>query len=218
LAKTATEALADFPEAIQLRSDCAILLARTALSENVKLAHEEISSLVTANPQDRDLRRRKELIDQFETIRNMQPTASELPDWALEMLPMDRFAWRTRRNGEKYYKKKLFSDLCAELSNTDDSPEILNELSHVNANPGDKRLNAVIKSNLGRSLYQRWYFDRDERVDLAYIQSLLEEAIKLWPDEPFAHCWLGTFLKEAKHDLSGAMAEYRRARTATHRP
>jgi len=74
LTTVARETLCDFPEAIDLRAECATLLARTVKADNIEIAFKEISALVNANPQDQKLRRQKEVIEQFERIRELQST------------------------------------------------------------------------------------------------------------------------------------------------
>jgi len=95
--------------------------------------------------------------------------------------------------------------------------ELENEIKAIEISRGDKHLRALIKSNMARSLYQRWYEEQDSDLDLELVEALLRDAITLWPDEPFAHCWLGTFLKETRRDFVGAMNEYRIAWKASKR-
>ena len=182
----------------------------TAKKDNILLADRVIKELVQENPTDRQLDRRRERIEQFERVARSLD-ADSLPDWAAAELPLDRLAWRARRNGEKYYKKHLFADLCRNLAEMTCDLELMKEMEELKIPGSDKKLRAVTKAQAGRYLYQRWYLD-DEKVDLDDVAALLREATILWPEEPFAHCWLGTLLKEAKRDFAGAMSEYSKAR------
>lgn len=77
----------------------------------------------------------------------------------------------------------------------------------------NKRLHAVVLCNLARARYLAWYkagdwSDPDELIEM------LQTSIRLYPANPFSHCWLGTVLKEMKQDYAGARKMYDAARIA----
>jgi len=74
----------------------------------------------------------------------------------------------------------------------------------------DVRLQASVACNTARLLYLDWYRNNaDHSPD--DIEGLFKESIRLNPEDPFAYCWYGTFLKEVRRDLRGSFARYRTA-------
>lgn len=204
----ARAAIQKHPDDAHLLSDCAFI-ASWCSSEGSELAAEIYSSLLREFPDDEKLRRRWLRHSESEAVR--QAAQGEFTEAEYELMKAPAFIWRVRRNASRQYKRALFGRLAGSLRESELDPQLLAEASSTEVVKGDARLTALLNANLARHLYERWYHE-DEPVDLDDLESRFKTAIRLWPDEPFSHCWYGTFLKEARGDFEGAEREYLAAR------
>jgi tetratricopeptide (TPR) repeat protein len=74
----------------------------------------------------------------------------------------------------------------------------------------DKALRALHLANIARLEFVSWR-QQDSALSVEELETLFEDGIHLNPEDPFVHCWFGTFLKEVKEDFENAEKEYRRA-------
>ena len=75
----------------------------------------------------------------------------------------------------------------------------------------DPILKALITCNVARLQYLEWYH-KDVEHDVDKMELLFQESLRLNKQDPFTHCWYGTFLKEIRGDFKGARIEYDKAR------
>jgi tetratricopeptide (TPR) repeat protein len=141
-------------------------------------------------------------------------SSEEIPDLVLEELGAPSFIWRVRRHARRQYKSAVLRELSRNLQRENQDLDEINEAIEAAGTVGDARLSGLLKANIARAEYERWYkssapIDRDE------VRSMFRLASERCPDDPFVHCWFGTFLKEVDDDYSGAMAEYERALAAS---
>jgi tetratricopeptide (TPR) repeat protein len=204
----ADEALRRFPDDIKVKLDCAYALSWCSVA-GVERAYEIVRRIKDAHPGDAEVERRYERLQQMlsvaETLR-----VNELPDWVLEQIETPRFLWRVRRNGTKNYNDALFRDLRRSLSDEEINLELSNELANIDPAQVSKKIRAMLDAHLGRALYEKWY-QNEEDIDVDYAEDCFKRAIGAWK-EAFTHCWYGTFLKEVRGDLPGALREYQEAR------
>jgi tetratricopeptide (TPR) repeat protein len=83
-------------------------------------------------------------------------------------------------------------------------------LSGVDVNADLRNLRVA---NVARALFLDWR-KRGSSWSLAELddlEKLFDEALRANRNEPFTHCWYGTFLKEAKGKFEDAEREYREA-------
>lgn len=133
------------------------------------------------------------------------------PDWALESMQAPSFVWRARNNAVKLYNRAVFGGLMSGLKSAA-APEENYDAAAEAVDSKDVRLKALAKATLARFWYERWY-RFGEVVDFDEIERWFDEASKAYKDEPFLHCWYGTFLKEARQDYKRAHDMYELSRT-----
>ncbi len=78
---------------------------------------------------------------------------------------------------------------------------------NVNSN---RFIHGLVACNVARLQYLEWYHRREEH-DLDQIELLFKKSLDLNSQDPFTHCWLGTFLKEARSDYDQADYHYQKA-------
>ncbi|KRA66533.1 hypothetical protein ASD79_04530 [Caulobacter sp. Root655] len=206
----ARRAVQQHPEERELVSDCAFIMS-WCTSEGFEEATRLYRDLMALYPDDEGLRRR--WTRHAEAAAVAQASKGAFSDYQYQEMRAPAFIWRVRRHAMKQYKRALFGSLAGALREADVSVGLLEEASLVKMEGSDGALRGLLEANLGRRLYERWYHDQ-EPIDLAEIERHFREGVRLAPQEPFAHLWLGTFLKEARDDYPGAKAAYEAARAA----
>lgn len=206
----AREALARFPGHLKVELDAAFVLSWCSISAFHE-AGDILERLLTSHPEDGEVQRRWERhLEGAKVIA--AASGDEIPDWACEAMKAPRFIWQVRRHA-KQYRHVLMGNLAGALACNEPDIELVQEALALEPAEKDKRLRGLISANLARLLYERWYVEREE-VDLDQLEELFKESTDLCHDEPFSHCWYGTFLKEARNDYEGARREYDLARSA----
>jgi tetratricopeptide (TPR) repeat protein len=74
----------------------------------------------------------------------------------------------------------------------------------------DSMLRAAVTCQMARLRYLEWYH-RGEQHDADETERLFKASMQLNDNDPFTHCWYGTFLKEVRHDFETARKEYETA-------
>lgn len=106
--------------------------------------------------------------------------------------------------------RKIKNDLTLMQQDRQGSTAALTEkLSGIDVE-SDSILNALRIANVARLELVAWR-QQDSSLSVEDIEKLFEDGLHLNPDDPFAHCWFGTFLKEAKADFVNAEKEYHKA-------
>jgi tetratricopeptide (TPR) repeat protein len=106
--------------------------------------------------------------------------------------------------------RKVKNDLTLMQQDQQGSTAALQEkLSGIDVQ-SDPILNALRVANVARLELVAWR-RQDSSLSVEELEKLFEDGLHLNPDDPFAHCWFGTFLKEAKADFAKAEDEYRYA-------
>jgi tetratricopeptide (TPR) repeat protein len=75
---------------------------------------------------------------------------------------------------------------------------------------GDRILRSKYLCNLGRLTYLEWYHNQ-KILNPEEIERFFQDSLRINSNDPFCHCWLGTYYKEVKKDYDRAEIEYRDA-------
>ena len=207
----AREAIAALPDDPKTLSDMARIIEVSSLDgiEFALKAHEKALAL---NPYSREFRDRQERCEDAATLAKYVKSSGISID-LLRRLGAPWYVWKVLQDeGSNDYRKSIQGSLGKNLGqhSIDESAveELANEVAHEQFD--DPLTQALLKGNLARAAYQRWYKDRVE-VDLDEVEMLFREALGERPKEVFIRTWYGTFLKEARQDYRAAEVEYARS-------
>jgi tetratricopeptide (TPR) repeat protein len=203
------EAVSNWPDDPRTLSDAAFIMSwcsRAGFEEAGKL-YEEAAKLA---PEDKSIARKWERHQEAASVAKYF-VGETLSDTVLEEIRAPSFIWRTRRHARKQYSKALFRELSGNLRKERLDLEEVEEIAS-SAEGLDRRLSGLLRANIARAEYERWYHLR-ENVDLVALKRRFLTAIDRCPNDPFVRCWYGTFLKEVEADYEAAEKEYEAARS-----
>lgn len=134
-----------------------------------------------------------------------------IPDLVIkELRPGLRFFRTYFDTNSKEFKHKLLNVLHAMESDTQGSMENLDEVVEGYNIKQDKLISSKYYSNLARIMYLQWY-NNETILDPEEMLAIFQQSLNLNPNDPFTHCWLGTFYKEVVKDFSASELEYKKA-------
>ncbi len=110
----------------------------------------------------------------------------------------------------KEYKIRLLNLLHSMEGNVGGNVDDLNAIVEKYDIENDRLVKSKYYCNLGRVMYLDWYRNYGTK-DPNEIYRLFKESLDLNYKDPFTHCWLGTYYKEAKKDFRLAEQSYRTA-------
>lgn len=137
----------------------------------------------------------------------------------ISLRPSKKFIQMCFGINSRQFKNKILNTLHGMEADTTGSIDELEEVVEGYNVEKDKLIKSKYYSNLARLTYLQWY-QTNAATDIRNLSEIFEESIRLNFNDPFTHCWFGTYLKEVKNDFVNAKLEYRRAidlsETATH--
>ncbi len=110
----------------------------------------------------------------------------------------------------KEFKNKLINVLHGMEGDTKGSIEDLDAVVEGFNIKKDKLVSSKYYGNLARIMYLEWY-KNEKIIDPTKILEVFQTSLTLNSNDPFTHCWLGTFYKEVLKDFVTAEAEYKKA-------
>lgn len=131
-------------------------------------------------------------------------------DVYIELRPGLTFLRTLHGPQSKEFRKKLLGELRYMEQETRGDLEDLYEKIRDVKYAKDPILRALITCNIARLQYLGWYNQR-ESIDVSEIEKLFLLSLDLNKNDPFTHCWYGTFLKEVQKDFTRASFHYQKA-------
>jgi len=110
----------------------------------------------------------------------------------------------------KEFKNKLLNVLHGMEGDTKGSIDDLEEAVKGFNIKQDKLVSSKYYGNLARIMYLQWY-KNETSIDPLEILKVFQTSLILNSNDPFTHCWLGTFHKEVMKDFTTAETEYKKA-------
>jgi tetratricopeptide (TPR) repeat protein len=127
-----------------------------------------------------------------------------------ELRPGLSFLRATHGPQSREFKTRLVGKLkYMEQETRGDLTDLYEEIEGVNYNK-DPILKALITCNIARLRYLDWFRQR-EPIDGPEIEKLFLLSLELNANDPFTHCWYGTFLKEVQKEFVRASSQYQEA-------
>lgn len=110
----------------------------------------------------------------------------------------------------KEFKNKLINVLHGMEGDTKGSVEDLDAVVEGFNIKQDRLVSSKYYGNLARIMYLEWY-KNEKIIDPAKILDVFQTSLTLNSNDPFTHCWIGTFYKEVMKDFKTAETEYKKA-------
>lgn len=110
----------------------------------------------------------------------------------------------------KEFKNKLINVLHGMEGDTKGNIEDLEAVVEGFNIKQDNLVSSKYYGNLARIMYLQWY-KSEVIIDPNEILKVFQHSLTLNSNDPFTHCWIGTFYKEVMKDLTKAETEYKKA-------
>jgi len=114
------------------------------------------------------------------------------------------------QTNSKEFKYKLINVLHGMEGDTKGSIEDLEAVVEGFNIMQDKLVSSKYYGNLARIMYLEWY-KNEKIIDPLKILEVFQTSLTLNSNDPFTHCWIGTFYKEVMKDFAAAETEYKKA-------
>ena len=114
------------------------------------------------------------------------------------------------KSSSREFKNKLISTLHSMESDTTGSIEDLEEVVEGFDIRQDKLVSSKYYGNLARLMYLQWY-KNEALLNPQEILGIFLKSLTLNPNDPFTHCWAGTYYKEIERNINLAESHYRKA-------
>lgn len=202
-----------FPESFDQQSQTARILSLNTV-DNFYRADKYFLLAKSLNPLDSQTNKYyQEYMDATNVLRYFTSLVKSeiIPKDVLKMLrPGLSFFKNYFGINTKEYNRKLVDVLNGMEENPYGDVSDLEEIVEgVNIN-NNRIIKSKYLSNLGRLMYLEWY--HYQRVfDTKEIENVFHESIRLDDNNPFSHCWLGTYYKEVEKNYERAEEEYKKA-------
>ncbi len=210
--RLAEEAAKCDPDDPQTQLQCARILELNTF-ENFKRAGHYYERAQALAPHDEKAAEAKEKYDAI--VQHVVPALRDLkndhllPDYVIKDLRPSLASLKGMLGpNHKSVKMKLWGDLFYMQEDVSEDERNVHELIAGVDYKSDKRIRALVASNIARSKYLDWYHNGTHH-NPEEIETLFKESMNLDPQNPFSYCWYGTFRKEMRKDSIDADKYYR---------
>lgn len=203
------------PQNPKINYQCGLILSLNTV-KNFRRAKPYLKTALELEPDNKDIEKAWNNYGEAESLISYIDNLVEeniIPDYALKELRPNFIFFKAYygsdskqiRDALKRELRKMQEDIGGTVSDVEEKV--------VGIEIGDSPvIKALITGNIARALFLGLYH-RGEEHDPNRIEQLFKESLHYNDNDPFTHCWYGTFLKEIRNDFRQGRLEYEKAKT-----